>query len=370
MDGVKPEKWEANTYYRDLDGRRRQVTATGPSGPKAESALKDKLTNRHRTSQPTGELAPESTIEALAKMWLAKIKSSKRWSTYRRYRSVTLGHIVKKLGGLTITELAAAKMEAFFDRLKTDVGVPTAHLARVCLTGMYDLATRLGAPIFGNLVKLTSAISLGRKPVISLKPLQIKMIRKLLRSDRRACHNAVADIVDVMLGTGARIGEVVVLQWKHLDLDAKIPTLLIEATAAWGDGKSVYAQPYPKGGPQARRRLKLPDWLVVVLRALRDAADHDPEDLVFPSRANTIRHPNNVRTQIYEARDRVGLVDIPMNPHTYRKTVGTKIGQKDIEKAASQLGHASSVTTRRHYVEPAHEGPDAREYLEDFADLS
>ncbi len=369
-DGVRPEKWEASTNYRDLDGILREVTATAATGPKAEDALKQKLAKRYKASQPAGELTPESTIKALAQLWLTKIKGSKTLATYRRYRSVTLGHIVKKLGGLTIAELAAVKMEAFFDKLKVDVGVPTAHLARVCLTGMFDLATRLGAAIFGNLVKLTSAISLGRKPVVSLKPAQIKMIRKLLRADRLACRNCVADIVDVMLGTGARIGEVVVLQWKHLDLDAEVPTLLIEATAAWGDGKGVYAQPYPKGGPQARRRLKLPAWLAAVLRALRDAGDHDPEDLVFPSRAGTIRHPNNVRTSIYQARDRVGLVDIPMNPHTYRKTVGTKIGQKDIEKAASQLGHASSVTTRRHYVEPAHEGPDAREFLDDFADLS
>ncbi|MET7773021.1 tyrosine-type recombinase/integrase [Nocardia sp. NPDC005366] len=75
------------------------------------------------------------------------------------------------------------------------------------------------------------------------------------------------------------------------------------------------------------------------------------------------------RTQITEARNRVGLTDLPMNPHTYRKTVGTEMGRKDIEKAAAQLGHASSTTTRRHYVEPAHEGPDTREYLEDFAEV-
>ncbi|WP_063046443.1 tyrosine-type recombinase/integrase [Nocardia pseudovaccinii] len=370
-DGVKPQKWEAATNYRDLDGRLREVTATAPTGPKAETALIEKLTKRHKATQSTGELTPETTIEVLARMWLKKIKESKRWSTYKRYRSVTDGHIVTKLGGLTIDELSAAKMEVFFDNLKSAVGVPTAHLARVCLTGMYNLATRLGAARFGNLVKLTSSIVIGRKPVIALNPQQVKMIRKLLRSDRLACRNAIADIIDVMLGTGARIGEVVVLQWKHLDLDAQVPTLLIEATAAWGDGKGVYAQPYPKGGPQARRRLKLPHWLVLVLRTLRDSAPHDnPDELVFPSRAKTIRHPNNVRTSITEARDRVGLVDLPMNPHTYRKTVGTKIGQKDIEMAAAQLGHASSVTTRRHYVEPAHEGPDARKHLDDFADLS
>ncbi|MFI6212007.1 hypothetical protein ACIBCD_08415 [Nocardia brasiliensis] len=58
-------------------------------------------------------------------------------------------------------------------------------------------------------------------------------------------------------------------------------------------------------------------------------------------------------------------VDIPIHPRTCRKTVGTKIGQIDIEKGAT-----SSVANRRHYVEPAHERPDAREFSDDFADLS
>ncbi|WP_227997540.1 hypothetical protein [Nocardia australiensis] len=76
------------------------------------------------------------------------------------------------------------------------------------------------------------------------------------------------------------------------------------------------------------------------------------EDLVFASRAKTIRHPNNVHSSITDARTRVGLVDLPMNPHTYRKTVGTKIGQKDPEKAASQLGHSTSEVTKRFYIQP------------------
>ncbi|MFX0574133.1 hypothetical protein [Nocardia nepalensis] len=34
------------------------------------------------------------------------------------------------------------------------------------------------------------------------------------------------------------------------------------------------------------------------------------------------------------------------------------------------VGHASSVTARWHYIEPAHEGPDARKHLDEFADLN
>ncbi|WP_433206326.1 tyrosine-type recombinase/integrase [Nocardia sp. CA-107356] len=130
-----------------------------------------------------------------------------------------------------------------------------------------------------------------------------------------------------------------------------------------------HVRPYPKGGPQARRRLKLSKWLVVVLLGRRDRVPHEPEDLIFPSLRRTIHHPNNVRTQIKQAHARAGLTELPMNPHTYRKTVGTKIGLKDPEKAASQLGHASSEVTKRHYIEPTYEGPDVRQDLDDFDDF-
>lgn len=71
---------------------------------------------------------------------------------------------------------------------------------------------------------------------------------------------------------------------------------------------------------------------------------------------------------ILQATEDSSAFELPMNPHTYRKTVGTKIGHQDIEKAAAQLGHSTSEVTKRHYVAPAVEGPDAREYLEDFAE--
>lgn len=51
-EGAKPEKWEASTYYRELSGRRSQVTATASTGPKAESKLLGKLSNRYKPPAP------------------------------------------------------------------------------------------------------------------------------------------------------------------------------------------------------------------------------------------------------------------------------------------------------------------------------
>lgn len=75
---------------------------------------------------------------------------------------------------------------------------------------------------------------------------------------RLPTRNGITNIVYLKLGTGARISEVVVLQWKHLDLQSPVPTLLTEATAACGrrPARLCPAAPQrrsPKHGDNRRR---------------------------------------------------------------------------------------------------------------------
>ncbi|WP_216912506.1 hypothetical protein [Nocardia noduli] len=93
---------------------------------------------------------------------------------------------------------------------------------------------------------------------------------------------------------------------------------------------------------------------------------------MFPSALGTLRDPRNARKQMKRALDRIGVTDIPQNPHAARKTVGTTLaedadgGQSDIGVAAAQLGNTEEVT-RRHYIQRTHRGPDARHRFDAFA---
>jgi integrase len=61
----------------------------------------------------------------------------------------------------------------------------------------------------------------------------------------------LADVVDLMLATGARIGEVIALRWQDLDLVADRPTLTICGTIVYVKGKGFFRQEW---WPRTRSR--------------------------------------------------------------------------------------------------------------------
>ncbi|WP_433598842.1 hypothetical protein ACQPXH_24520 [Nocardia sp. CA-135953] len=91
---------------------------------------------------------------------------------------------------------------------------------------------------------------------------EVQRIRSGLRGDRLAVANGITDLVDLPLATGSRIGETTALKWKHLDLYANKPTVLVEGTVVRIRGGGMIIQPHPKGGPNGKRRLLLPEWAV------------------------------------------------------------------------------------------------------------
>lgn len=361
----------AETWFRDLDGELRRVTASGTTAPKARSALEEKLTKRVTPSR--SEITSATLVGILGSRWRERVNKSKlATNTKRRYGEILDLYILPKLGKLTILECTTQVLEAFLDNLGDSIGRPTAKLAKTCLSGMWTLASRYGASQ-GNIVKLLAPIEVVDKPVVAWSLTEVHRIRGGLRSDQLAVANGIADVLDLLLATGCRIGEALALKWKHLDLDSTKPSVYVEGTVVrLGGAGGLIIQPHPKGGPNGKRRLILAYWAVAVLQTRRELVPHEPEDLVFFSRSGTLRDPRNARKQLLRALNRIGVTDIPQNPHTARKTVGTRLaedadgGQSDIGIAAAQLGNTEQVA-RRYYVQPTHHGPDARDRFDAFA---
>jgi integrase len=357
-----PGRWVARCRFRDFDGRTRQIEAWGKTGAAAERALISALTDRAAPSDD--ELTPETTLARLAAKWLAEVdEGALATNTRQRYREVADDYVVAGLGSVRIREITVGRVEAFLRTIVDHHGQASARLARTVLSGMFALASRHDAAP-RNIVKDSAAVRVTSKEVRALTVSEVRSLRAGLRADKRAIRGDVPDVVDAMLATGARIGEILALRWDDVDLGAEVPTVTISGTVVRVAGQGLTIQDHPKSA-SSRRRLRIPAFLVeVLLRRQVAQVEATAFNVVFPSSTGTLRDPTNFRDQWRQARDRLGMTWVV--PHTFRKSVATVLAATDLRTAAGQLGHAGTAVTEKHYVVKTHEGPDARTSLDVF----
>lgn len=113
------------------------------------------------------------------------------------------------------------------------------------------------------------------------------------------------DLIEVMLGSAARIGEALALRKCDIDLDADPATISVTDTIVVrkgkGKGKGVYRQPFPKRA-NSNRTVAVPAFVADVLRSrLALVETDDDEHLLFFTRRHTALYPHNVRRTFRES---------------------------------------------------------------------
>src|SRR4051812_43341243 len=245
---------QARARFRDFDGRTRLVSKTGASRAAAERALKTELTVR-RAPGGTGALTAGTRVSALADAWLA---ADHGWSTgtERTYRSTVRAQVVPAVGRLCLREVTPGTVSRALATIASTSGPGAAKTARACLSGMIAMAIADGA-VMANPVRdaATRLNTSAKKAPRALTVEQTGRLVELFHSSPRAAELDLADVVDWMLATGARIGEVLALSAGQaggrslVDLDA----------GTWEVNGTVVRVPKPGDGraatDQDRRRL-------------------------------------------------------------------------------------------------------------------
>lgn len=169
----------------------------------------------------------------------------------------------------------------------------------------------------------------------------------------------IADSIDVMLGTGVGIGELLAIRWEDVDLEETPPTISVMGTVTLGaDGGGMQYQPAPKS-EVSKRVLYLPSIAVDALRRQFEAREFRAETeagAVFPSETGTWRDPSSYRAHFRQVR-KIAELDW-VTPKTIRKTVATTIYTADsLDNASQQLGHSEVGITAKHNVQRLNIGP-------------
>lgn len=203
-------------------------------------------------------------------------------------------------------------------------------------------------------------------------------IREWANAERRNGRKSLdlPDIVDMLIATGMRIGELLALRWSDIELTAPperrndetwFPWLMVNGQIT-SKGKRVdYGKTHA-----AIRPIALPDWAVAILRRRKLEQPPNDIDAVFASRNGTWHFPGNVQSRLWHIRQLDEYAEIAalsdVSPHSFRRTVATEIDEiYDADAAKDQLGHTSKTVTERHYINRRLVVPDYRAATERLA---
>jgi integrase len=363
-----PNRWRARAKFRDYDGVTRLVEAHDSTPGKAENRLREML--RDRCAPSGSDITADTLIITVADLWFDEVTGQEDLAvqTLDRYRACFQQAIRKPLGRLRIREATVGRLDKFFKTLAKS-HPSQARNAKVILKQMLGMAVRHGA-IRTNPVREIANLPSRRRVVVALSTDDLATVRAAIRRWQEPVpgksgprHTSdLADIVDLLLATGARIGEILAIRWQDLDLDNPTPNLTISGTLVYVKGRGLYRQEWTKTDAGFRIVI-LPKFASNTLLGRLKTTVTNSLDAVFATRKGTWLSPNNVRRQWRQARTDTGLEWV--TPHTFRKTVATLLDNEGKTKEATpQLGHSTEEVTKKYYIVKATIAPDVTDVLD------
>lgn len=384
-------RYRARCRFRGLDGKERSAEATAPTRAKAERALIERV--KTRIGDRDSALGGDSPLRVLAGLWWDTIEQRAALPTghkdhlnestrrdYLRYKN----YVLEDCGGLALRECTPSRIHAVIEARAAGAGTIGRMMKRT-MVGMFDHAVMLDAMDHNPAQRL----KVSAPPAPSTRALtaeEVEVIRHRIRVFEGTAPGAVrrvgrprrvilGDFFELQLALGARIGEVLALQWDNIrGLDDNGPVMveisgtLKRRSQAEAKRLNLPAGLYRQGSTKTaagHRVVSLPGWAVPVLRRLH-AARMDGVVWVLATSAGTPLGPSNVRADLHDA---MGAGFEWVTPHTLRRTAATAItvATGSAHAASLVLGHASTAITEAAYVERSKVVPDVRGAMEALA---
>lgn len=347
----------AETRIRDADGRVRHVRVTARTAARARLVLQERLLNRPAFGS-TRALTPQSRLADLIEVWQADLDLQPlAEGTKQNYRDQVRLHVLPAFEHYTLAEITTGRVEWF---LKSQAAISSsrARQSRTLLNLLFGFALRHDA-VSRNPVAGTSPLRQSKAQPKALTLEQIAAIRLAAATWRSEPSlpgpkpdGQVRDIIEVLLGTAMRSGEVLAL--RPCDVDDR-PTGMVVAvtgTVVQRKGQGAVRQERPKSEASIRW-IPVPEFAAVVLR--RRLQGIGQRETVFASRRGGPLSPYNVRRTFREFLAAAGLADSGISLRWYRRTGATVIARSiGSDAAAAFLGHSSTAITEGHYIERDH----------------
>jgi integrase len=336
------------------DGKRHTVTVKGSR--QDAIAERDKINVAVR--QNTWTAPTNTTVSSWAAAWTEDyLRRRVTPRSYDRQKGIVDKHIVPMLGDIALQKLSVLRINEHYRDLEKSVLKPaTVHYVHVVLGSLLKDAVKIGL-LSRNPAKDAEAPKAGAKS--GGTALSQSDLNKLLKAFE---GHPLFTIVALAAGTGARINELLALQWTAIDWEAK--TLRIDA--ALKPTREGLQRGTPKT-ERSRRTIRLDDGLLGMLRREFERQEAEqrtlrglsndvatlrkllPADaLVFPASPLDPTGPrrHSPISKAFAARARkCGLGGLRF--HDLRHTHATLLLQAGVAVAAvsARLGHANAAVT-------------------------
>lgn len=278
--------------------------------------------------------------------------------TRQNYRDNLRLHVLPAFEHYTLAEITTGRVEWFL-QAERQLSVSRAKQSRTLLNLMFSFALRHDA-ITRSPVQGTSPLPRQKGAPQALTLEQIAAIRHApatWRTDPKARgpknDGQVRDIIEVLLGTAMRTGEVLALRPCDITDGANGMVAHVNGTVAQRKGDGTVRQDRPKTDASIRH-LPVPEFAAEVLRRrLTALGNGDRHRTIFANRAGGPLSPYNARRTFREFLKLAGLDELGISLRWYRRTGATVIARgMGSDAAATFLGHTSTAITEGHYIEP------------------
>jgi len=334
-------RWRA----RSSEGKWRHKAETlyGLSGKKAAQAILDqRIQESSAQKTATPDLTLTQFIDSYWRPYLVERQNVKP-STLQGYESLLKQHITSALGDRILTDIAPLHVEQLLQS-KSKLSPKTRRNLVGLLQGIFSLAED------DDLIE-KSPVRDRHKPVVPRREKPVwttEQVRAIIGSapERYGALFACAAL------TGARLGELLALQWKHIDFDGK--KLRIEQSL-W-HGQLVT----PKTEGSFRTVLFGEALGKALTNHLQNSQHIGPEDFVFSKPDGSTPDPDVLRRDVlYPVLDRLGIPRSSRSAgfHIFQHSVGSFINEQtgNLKLAQKLLGHSNLSTTADIYTHTTQE---------------
>lgn len=303
-----------------------------------------------RTAAINGRLADKdlgsTTVEVFFDRWLSAIGGSVRVGTWGRYAQVAKLHIVPALGRRKLSDLRPHHLQQLYsDKAQSGLSPRTVQYIHATLRRALGMAVKWDT-IPRNVALDVEAPRVPKREIHPPAPADLtRLIDSALdHQDRLAVFWTVA------IYSGARLGEVLALQWA--DVDFEEPTISIRRGLERVQGTTpIFSEPK---SASSRRRIALPPEAIEALRRHRVEQNQErlrspyyaDYDLVFCTHLGTPLGARNVQRDFKRALDRAGL-PLSVRFHDLRHAHATAMlaAGVHVKTASARLGHSQVAIT-------------------------